>query len=136
MGNWNSVSDTNGCGSLLLNVEILNQNLPSMDDALSLLVQFKPMLLEELDGIEQGLDQGDVETVRFHAHRIRSASLYLGLEGIGIAATRLEQLIECKGTLDELLVAWSLVRRACRGFMSKDRAEIASLLDALAKDQS
>ena len=125
----NSVIETNACDRPLLNVEILKQNLPSMDDALSLLVRFKPMLLDELDGIEQGLDRKDLEGICFHTHRIRSASLYLGLEGIGMAVTRLEQLIEQQAPSDEVIVAWSVARKACRYYLSHDRAEIAVLLD-------
>jgi HPt (histidine-containing phosphotransfer) domain-containing protein len=112
----------------LLNVEILKQNLPSRDEALALLLRFKPTLLDEVNAIEQGLARNDLETVRFHTHRIRSGSLYLGIEGVGRLAAELEELIRNQAPRDEILAAWSPLRKACRRFLSQDRTGLESLI--------
>ena len=92
----------------LLNARILKQNFRIIQKALKLLLQFKPVLIEEVAEIESGLARNDPESVRFRVHRIRSASLYLGIEGIGFPATRQEELIECGAPMDEIMAAWGV----------------------------
>jgi len=114
-----------------LNIEILTQNLPTRDAALALLLRFKPTLVDEVSEIERSLTRNDLETVRFHTHRIRSGSLYLGIEGVGLPATQLEELLENQAPLEDILAAWSVLRTACRRFLSHDRAGLESLIGGL-----
>lgn len=106
------------------NREVLSQNLPTREVALSLLRRFQPTLRDEIGEIERGWNNKDLDTVRFHTHRIRSGSLYLGIEGIGLPATQLEVLLEQTASMDELWAAWSASRTACQYFLSQDQAEL------------
>ena len=71
-----------------------------------------------------GLAEHGLETVRFHVHRIRSGSLYLSVEKVGVPATALEEQIENGVSFDEIMGRWFALREAVEQFMNCDPTQL------------
>ena len=118
-----------------LNIEVLRQTLPDKAKARKLLLRFKPVLRRELAIIEREIVNKEWGVVRTHAHRIRSGSLYLGIEGVGKLAAQLEELIDKDTTEDEMLAVWSNLRDASQQFIRQTDAELLAALENWPTDQ-
>ena len=118
-----------------LDLAVLRKNLPRLNDAIALLLRFKSTLIQEFKGIEQGFEQDDLKTVQFYTHRLRSGSLYLGLEGLAYAAACLEEHIDKKSPKGDIMGAWSDLREACLQFLTYDQADFIAFLTEIGENQ-
>jgi HPt (histidine-containing phosphotransfer) domain-containing protein len=112
-----------------LNTAVLRQNLPDLAKAKELLVRFKPILSREIEAIKRGIAKQDWKTVRFHTHRIRSGSLYLGIESVGFPAAELEELIDTDADRNEIEVGWRVLHEACQHYLNQQDAALFALID-------
>ena len=121
--------ETNWLDEPGLNVRVLRRNLPDTAKAKELLVRFKPLLSRELEGIRRELAKHDLGKVCLHTHRIRSGSLYLGIESVGFPAAELERLLDAKAGENDIQTAWRVLYEACQRYLEQDDAALCSLLD-------
>ncbi len=112
----------------------MRRTLSDVDTAKALLLKFKSTLPCELEILDHGINQREWDTVRARLHRLRSGSLYLGIESIGFPAKTLEELINPLVSQDQITVAWADLRKACQDVLSQTDAELLARLDSLSTD--
>ena len=119
-----SVGKDDAASELRLNLQLLRGNIPNAAKAGELLLRFKRDLRRELRKIEQSFAQDDLANVPFHAHRIRSGSLYLGIMSIGDAAKALESHLETHASRQDIQTSWQRLTEACRFFLDHDDRDL------------
>ncbi len=117
-----------------INIEVLRRTLSDSNKAKELLLKFKSTLPCELKILDQGIHQQEWDAVQARLHRLRSGSLYLGIESIGFPAKMLEELINPLTSQDRITAAWADLYEACQDYLSLTDAELLARLNDLSPD--
>ena len=108
----------------LINPAQLKANLPRHNDAYTLILQLQQSVAEEQAAMTNAWTANALATLGFHSHRLASASLYLGVEGIGLPATALHEQIEQGATQADIAQNWATLQLACEQLQQLSPADL------------
>ena len=114
----------------------LRRSIPTVTDAYALILRFKQSIRLEREAMQRAWDDKDAITFAFHAHRLASAALYLGISGIGQPAAELKDLIAADQFEDRMARLWREFIEACLKFETLTDEQLQMFLNQTSAESS
>lgn len=117
-----------GSDTPFYNLLELQRNVPDAATAGELLLSFHAGIGAESAALERAWRAQDQKALAGATHRLASASLYLGIDGIGRPAAALEAELDAAADRSTIAAQYHKLIAACERFQRQSRAELIALV--------